>query len=118
MSRVQEMIHALEEGAGAKVLKWLLFALAVAGLAMLWNAREFKNFSSPEAMDAAQVARNLADDLEVRRGGVVLGIHRREVAAQERVVVVGPDGDLDLGDDFKHGSFLSHCSREHTRAIR
>lgn len=61
MSRVQGMIHALEEGAGVRVVKGLLLVLAVAGMAIFYNLNEYRNFSNAEAMDAAQLARNVAE---------------------------------------------------------
>ena len=61
MSRLQTMIHTLEEGAGVAVIKGLLLVLVVAGLAITYNLREFRNFSNPEAMDQAQLARNVAE---------------------------------------------------------
>jgi len=60
MSRLQEWIHRVEEGEGAGRFKQLVFFAVFAGLALLYDFREFKNFSTPEAMDAAQLARNLA----------------------------------------------------------
>ena len=61
MSRLQSMIHTLEEGAGVRVIKGLLLALVTAASAIAYNLNEFRNFSSPEAMDAAQLARNVAE---------------------------------------------------------
>src|ERR1041384_3410923 len=57
---LQEWIHKLEEGAGAVWIKRFFVALVLAGLAALYDVREYKNFSSPEAMDSAQVARQIA----------------------------------------------------------
>lgn len=61
MRTVQEWIHSLEEGAGARWLRWFVFVMALVALATIYNFRGFKHFSNPEAMDAAQVARNLAE---------------------------------------------------------
>jgi hypothetical protein len=58
---LQEWIHKLEEGEGAVYIKRLFLFLALAGLAAAYNVREFKNFSNPEAMDSAQIARNIAN---------------------------------------------------------
>ena len=58
---VQNLIHKLEVGAGQRVLRVTVLALMVLGLMVLYNLRAYRNFSSPEAMDAAQLARNIAD---------------------------------------------------------
>src|SRR5688500_5050796 len=58
---LQEWIHALEEGKGALWIKRAFIVLAIAGLAVVYNLREFKNFSNPEAMDSAQLARQIAE---------------------------------------------------------
>jgi 4-amino-4-deoxy-L-arabinose transferase-like glycosyltransferase len=58
---LQEWIHKLEEGEGVKYIRFGLVVLALLGLAALWHIREAKNFNTLEAMDAAQLARNIAD---------------------------------------------------------
>lgn len=58
---LQERIHQLELGRGAKIVKALVAMLGFLALALTWNATQFRHFASPEAMDAAQLARNLAD---------------------------------------------------------
>ena len=58
---LQEWIYKLEEGEGARYLRIALFGLALIALAALWHVREAKNFYSIEAMDSAQIARNLAN---------------------------------------------------------
>ena len=59
--RLQEWIHQLEEGAGARHLMRAAALLSLLALALIYNQRQFQNFSAPEAMDQAQVARNLAE---------------------------------------------------------
>ena len=61
MPTLQELIHSIEEGAGARAMKWAGFIVAFLALAVAYDLRAWRNFSSPEAMDAAQVARNLAE---------------------------------------------------------
>jgi hypothetical protein len=58
--RIQALIHKLEVEAGAKWLNYLTLALVVVALGVWYDTHCYHNFSSPEAMDAAQVARNLA----------------------------------------------------------
>lgn len=57
----QDIIHKLEQGGGARYLKIGLAVLAVVGFSAAYNWRAFRNFSTQEAMDSAQVARNLAE---------------------------------------------------------
>lgn len=61
MPFLQDIIHRLEVGAGQRYLKVIAGVLAVLVFLLLYNARAFRNFSNPEAMDSAQVARNLAE---------------------------------------------------------
>lgn len=61
MPTLQELIHSFEEGAGARAMKWFGFAVAFIALAVAYDLQGWRNFSSPEAMDAAQLARNLAE---------------------------------------------------------
>jgi hypothetical protein len=61
MIRLQEWIHALEEGEGTRVVRVALALLALLALTTLYDLREYRNFSSVEAMDAAQLARNIAE---------------------------------------------------------
>jgi hypothetical protein len=58
---VQNLIHKLEVGAGRRVLRNALLTLVVMALAVLYDLRAYRNFSTPEAMDTAQLARNIAD---------------------------------------------------------
>jgi len=58
--RLQEWIHKLEVGAGTRYLKFLLSALAMTALALLYDGHAFKKLATEEAMDVAQVARNVA----------------------------------------------------------
>lgn len=58
---IQDLIHNFEEGAGARLARGLLILLALALLLVGYNWRAFKNMAGQEAMDAAQLARNLAE---------------------------------------------------------
>ena len=58
--RIQTVIHKLETGAGPRLLWSLVVALLVMGLGVLYDLYAYHGFSDPEAMDVAQVARNLA----------------------------------------------------------
>jgi len=58
---IQTAIHMLEAGAGHLLVRWVAIAFAVLGLVGYYDVHCYHNFSSPEAMDTAQVARNLAE---------------------------------------------------------
>lgn len=60
MNPLQKAIHKLEVGGGMKYSRVVLAILAVAFFAVVYNFRAFRNMSSPEAMDAAQLARNIS----------------------------------------------------------
>lgn len=61
MPFLQDLIHQLEQGPGARYLRLILAVLGVAAFAVAYNLRAYKNFSAPEAMEMAQLARNLAE---------------------------------------------------------
>ncbi len=58
---IQKLIHMLEFGALARYLRFLLLGLVVLGMALVYDLRAYRNLASPEAMDSAQLARNLAE---------------------------------------------------------
>ena len=58
--RIQALIHNLEVG-GARRLNYVALTLAVLGLGVWYDTHCYHNFNAPEAMDAAQVARNLSE---------------------------------------------------------
>ncbi len=57
---VQSLIHRLEEAGGDRYLRIGLTLAAALSLMVLYNILCFRNFSTPEAMDSAQLGRNLA----------------------------------------------------------
>ncbi len=61
MPFTQEIIHMLEQGKGLRYVKIGLAILGVILFTGAYNWHAFKNMSTLEAMDAAQLARNLAD---------------------------------------------------------
>ena len=58
---IQMLIHKLEVGAGSRYLRIVALALGVIALAFLYDIRAYRNLAAPEAMDAAQLARNLSE---------------------------------------------------------
>src|SRR5579862_731362 len=61
MPFLQDWIHKLEEGAWARYVKIAAFCVAVLFLALTYDFRAYRNLATPEAMDSAQLARNLAE---------------------------------------------------------
>lgn len=61
MPFLQDIIHKFEEGGGMRYVRWSLGLLAMILLVAGYNLRAFHNMSNQEAMDAAQVARNLSE---------------------------------------------------------
>ena len=57
---IQGVIHKLEVAGGMRYLRVGLIALAVIGATAFYNFRGFRNMASQEAMDCAQLARNIA----------------------------------------------------------
>jgi hypothetical protein len=58
--KLQELIYKVEVGKGIAALRTGLAALLVLTLLVWYDLHEFQNFRAPEAMEAAQLARNLA----------------------------------------------------------
>ncbi|MGA2280395.1 MAG: glycosyltransferase family 39 protein [Verrucomicrobiota bacterium] len=58
---LQKLIHMSEVGAGSRYPRFLMVGLAVVGLALVYNLRGYRNLATQEAMDSAQLARNIAD---------------------------------------------------------
>ncbi len=57
---LQEWIHKFEEGSGVRTLKIGLLWILLVGFTAVYDLRQMRNFSAPEAMDQAQLARNLS----------------------------------------------------------
>jgi hypothetical protein len=58
--RVQEFIHKWEVGVGQRIVKVTAAVLAFVGLAVWYDLRVFTGLSTPEGLDAAQLARNVS----------------------------------------------------------
>ena len=58
---IQKLIHMSEVGAGSRYLRFLMLGLVVMGLALVYNLRAYRNLATQEAMDSAQLARNIAE---------------------------------------------------------
>ncbi len=60
MPFLQDVLHRIEVGGGMRFFRVGLAALAVLLLTVGYNWRAFRNMATQEAMDAAQLARNIA----------------------------------------------------------
>ena len=58
--RIQWLIHKLEVGAGSRYLRYFALVVGVVALALLYDLRAYRNLATPEAMDSAQLARNIS----------------------------------------------------------
>ena len=59
--RIQALIHLIEVGSGSRWVRAIMLTMMVLTLAGIYDLTAYRGFNSPEAMDAAQVARNLAE---------------------------------------------------------
>lgn len=97
----QEFIHRLEQGAFSRFVQLAAVGLAIAAIAFAYNLRAFKNLSTQEGMDAAQLARNLAEG----RGFVTdnispLSIHLVKQRQAERIAAREAAGAVIVPQDF------------------
>jgi hypothetical protein len=58
-SRIQNMVYALDVGFGLRVMQIALATLGIVGLMLVFTATQFRGLKDAEAMDAAQIGRNL-----------------------------------------------------------
>ena len=57
---VQTAVHSIEQGRLAPIIRRAMFAFLIIALTLLYLFVQFRGFSSPTAMDQAQIARNIA----------------------------------------------------------
>ncbi len=60
-TNLQTFLHAFEQGRAATWVRRILIALLVGLLALMWFGFKFNGFSVPEAMDQAQIGRQIAN---------------------------------------------------------
>ncbi len=58
---IQYIIHKLEVGAGPRFFRFTAVLLTIVVLALRYDVHAYRNLATPEGMDAAQLARNLAE---------------------------------------------------------
>jgi hypothetical protein len=100
MVTLQDLIHHLEVGAGMKSfnrgMRWVTGALAVLLILVAYDLRAYRNLATKEAMDSAQVGRNIAQGrgfstLFVRPISIYLLQHRFEQLKAAGAETVGAD---------------------------
>lgn len=60
MPSIQDLVHSFEEK-GSRGLRLAFVVLLTIGLVVVYNWRAYRNFGTQEAMDAAQLGRNVAE---------------------------------------------------------
>ncbi len=89
--RLQELIHKFEVGTGSRYLQLFVGFLAMVALASLYNFFAFHNLSTPEGMDTAQVARNIAEGRGYSTRFIrPLSIHLVHGAVTNKLARLGP----------------------------
>ena len=58
---IQTAIHALTTGLGARLLRLVFVLIVVGATGALYDVMCYRNFANREAMDMAQVGKNLAE---------------------------------------------------------
>jgi hypothetical protein len=58
-SKIQDIVYNVDVGIGLRLIKIGLYLLFILGLMVLYTATQFRGLREAEAMDQAQVARNL-----------------------------------------------------------
>lgn len=94
--RLQEVIHSLEEGSGRQKLFLVAVLSVLVGVAALFDTLLFRNMTTSEGMEAAQLARNLSEG-KGYTSGVIRPLAVRLIQAQRQesnATIKGPLPDL------------------------
>src|ERR1041384_7686119 len=59
-AQIQTAVFQIEMGRGKKVIQWVLLILLAAAVSLIYTAGQFRGLNKREAMDMAQLARNIA----------------------------------------------------------
>ncbi len=98
---IQTLVHFFEEGAGHKWIRGFLTVILLGVGAALFQFNEARNFHAPEAMDSAQLGRNLAAGGGYHTGFIrPLSVHLLQKQAARRgedprAVLAQPHPDLE-----------------------
>ncbi len=99
---LQEWIHRLEVAEGARLIKLIAAWLSLIALLVVYDLREFRNLDTQEAMDAAQVARNLTEG----RGFTTkfirpLSLHLTQERVTDKLAALPPDAPKEEHDRLR-----------------
>jgi len=99
MQIVQDLVHKLEVGGGARVLRISIGVMAVIAMTVLYHMAKTTNTLARDAMDAAQVGRNLAEG----RGYTTYCIRAlsMHLVAQRHQVIPGTLGTAASSDPYQ-----------------
>jgi hypothetical protein len=61
MLLLQDIIYKIEIGGGRRVIRWAFLVLLLLGLFVDYNLHSYRNMATEEAMDSAQLGRNIAE---------------------------------------------------------
>ncbi len=91
MPFLQDIIHKIETGAGPRYIRYALIVLTLIAGLVIYNLRVARNFGTQEAMDSAQLGRNLADGKGYTTSAIrpfslaLIGDHNRELAGTNSI---------------------------------
>ena len=98
MFLLQNVIHFLEEGRGGRFFRILLAALVFLVLALAYDFNGFRNFATMEAMDSAQLGRNIAEGRGYSTMFIrPLSLHLVHQRNQDKADLTNPSQTADLG---------------------
>ena len=60
-SRIQDLVYNVEVGVGLRIIKAILYVFFVLAVMVMYTANEFQGLREAEAMEYAQLGRNLAE---------------------------------------------------------
>ena len=84
--QLQDWIHRITEGGGDRAMRLLTSLLCFVALSLAYDLRGYKSLSSQEAMDTAQLARNIAEG----RGYTTLSVRPFDLALMRKAATNAP----------------------------
>ena len=88
-SLVQDLVYNVDVGGGFRIIKSVLYVLITLSIMLLYTASQFDSFTEPEAMEYAQLGRNLAQEgklvTQVVRPGTMAYLVKHTSEADPRI---------------------------------
>jgi len=89
---IQSVLHSIEQGRLAPIIKGTMVGTLIVALSLLYIFVQFRGFSTPTAMDQAQIARNIARGKGFTTGYIrPLAIYQLEYAGKKPDASTFPD---------------------------